>query len=222
VAVGAQQDLRPRPVGPDRANEPAQERADFRALRALGGPQHGRDEAALTVEDNDGLEPVFVMIGIEQPQLLAAMHGVEGVVDVEHDPLGHLPEGAAIEVDHRPTDPQKRSHVRQVLQTRDGGLRTQLTVRWRPVERHLEQGIAPKPCGVVAVLVAGRDHQQAKANDVGQGVGDLIGRPRILDAGGKPSGDTQALLDRAERQHPAVGRQQPAVELGHDRLAGDG
>ena len=70
---------------------------------------------------------------------------------------------------------------------------------------------------------AGRDHQQAKADDVGQGVGDLIGRSRILNASGEPIGNTQALLDLAERQHSAVGRQQPAVEfLGHDRLAGHG
>src|SRR5690349_3128022 len=42
------------------------------------------------------------------------------------------------------------------VQRRDRGLRTQVTARRRTVERHLEQGIAPKPCGVVAVLVAGR------------------------------------------------------------------
>jgi hypothetical protein len=150
------------------------------------------------------------------------VHGVERVIDVEHDPLGHLPERRAVEVNHRLTHAQQGSHVRQVLQARDGGLRTQLPVRRREVERHLEQGIAPQVRGVVAVLVAGRDHQQAKADDVSQGVGDLIGRPRIVDAGGKPISDTQALLDLAERQHPAIGRQQPAIELGHHRLAGHG
>jgi hypothetical protein len=35
-------------------------------------------------------------------------------------------------------------------------------------------------------------------------VSDLIGRPRILDAGGEPIRDTQALLDLAQRQHPSV------------------
>ena len=37
VAVGAQQDLRFRPVGADGPNKPAQKGADVRALRALGG-----------------------------------------------------------------------------------------------------------------------------------------------------------------------------------------
>src|SRR5215203_7166348 len=90
-AVGAQQDLRRRPVCADGSEQPSQEGADVRAFGSLGGPQNGRDDAALSVEDNDGLEPVFVIVGIEQPQLLATVHGVEGVVDVEHDPLGHLP-----------------------------------------------------------------------------------------------------------------------------------
>ena len=96
MAVGAQQDRRCRPVGPDGPEHPAQEGADFRALRALGGPQHGRDKAALAIEHHDRLEPVFVIVGIEQPQLLAAVHGVEGVIHVEHNPLGRLPEGRAI------------------------------------------------------------------------------------------------------------------------------
>ena len=205
-AVSPDQDLRHRPVGPDGPEQPAQEGADFRPFRALGRPQHGGDEVPLAIEDDEGLEPVLVIMGIEQPQLLATVHGIERVVDGEHDPLGYLSEGRAVEVNHRPTHPQKGSHVRQVLQARDGGLRTQRPIRRRTVERHLEQGIAPQVRRVVAVLIAGRDHQQAKADDVGQGVGDLIGRPRIVDAGGDPISDTQALLNLAERQHTAVGR----------------
>jgi len=222
MAVSAQQDLRLRPGGADGPEQPAQEGADVRPLRALGGAQHGGDKAALAIEDDEGLEPVLVVVGIEQAQLLAPMHGVEGVVDIEPNPLGHLPEGCAVQVDHRPPHPQQGSHVGLVLQTRDGGLRTELSIRRREVERHLEQGIAPQVRGVVAVRVAGCDHQQAKADDVGQSVGDLIGCSRIFDAGGEPIGDPQALLDLAQRQHPTVGRQQPAVELGHHRLAGHG
>jgi hypothetical protein len=31
-------------------------------------------------------------MGIEQAELLASVHSVKGVVDVEHDPLGNLAE----------------------------------------------------------------------------------------------------------------------------------
>src|SRR3954469_9267697 len=54
VAVGAQQDLRRRPVGADGPEQPAQESTDFGALRALGGTQHGGDDATLAIEHNDG------------------------------------------------------------------------------------------------------------------------------------------------------------------------
>src|SRR4051812_28626333 len=64
MAVGAQQDRRLRPVGADGVNESAQEGADFRALGPFGGPQDGGDDTTLTVEHDDRLEPVFVVVGI--------------------------------------------------------------------------------------------------------------------------------------------------------------
>ena len=38
---------------------------------------------------------------VEQPQLLAAVHRVERVVDIERDPFGNLGERPAIKIDHR-------------------------------------------------------------------------------------------------------------------------
>ena len=39
-------------------------------------------------------------MGVEQPQLLAAINGIERVIDVERDPLGNLAKRRAIEIDH--------------------------------------------------------------------------------------------------------------------------
>src|SRR5580692_9467543 len=100
MTVAAQHDLGLGPVGPDRPHEAAQEGADFLAAWASGGTQHSRDEAALAVEHDDRLEAIFVVSPIEQPQLLSAMNGVERVVDVEHNALGNVAEGRAIEIDH--------------------------------------------------------------------------------------------------------------------------
>ena len=94
VAVGADQDLHPGPVAADFTDQTAQEGAGLAPARPLGRAQHGGDEAPLAVEHHDRLEAVFVVVGVEQPQLLPAMDGVEGVVDVEHDALRHLPEAA--------------------------------------------------------------------------------------------------------------------------------
>ena len=221
MTVGAQQDFGVRPVGADRPQQAAQEGADLLAAGPFGGTKHGGDEAAFAVEHDDRLKAVFVVMRIEQPQLLAAMNRVERVVDVEHDPLGNLPEGLAIKIDHGAAHAQQGARVGQILQPRDRRLRTQLAIRWRQIERHLEHRIGAQGIGVVAVFVARRDHQQPKADDVGEAVGDRLGRARVHDAGGQAIGDAKALLDLAQNQNAAVRRQQTAVEFGDDRLAGD-
>ena len=109
--------------------------------------------------------------------------------------------------------------IGQVFQSRDRRLRTQFAVRWGEIKRHLEYRIAAKTVGVVAVLVAGRDHQQAEADDVGESVRDLIRRARVLDAGSHTIGDAQSLLDLAQNQDAAVRRQQATIEFGDDGLA---
>jgi hypothetical protein len=167
------------------------------------------------------LKAVFVVMGIEQPQLLAAMNRVERVVDVERNPFGHLPERFAIEIDHGLVHAQQGASIGQIFQARNRRLRTQLAIRWRQIERHLEHRIAAQGIGVVAVFVARCDHQQPKADDVGEAVRDLIRRARVNHAGGHPIGDAKALLDFAQNQNATVRRQQTTVKFGDDWRAGN-
>src|ERR1700719_2414579 len=53
-----------------RAQQTPQEGLDLLAARPLGGTKHGGDEAALAVNHDDRLKSVFVVVGVEQPQLL--------------------------------------------------------------------------------------------------------------------------------------------------------
>ena len=75
--------------------------------------------------------------------------------------------------------------------------------------------------GVVAVLVAGRDHQHAEAQDVGHLVPDPPRQPGVVDAGGQALGDAEPPLDLAQGQHARVRGQLPAVEAGDEGLAHD-
>jgi hypothetical protein len=77
MAVAAQEDLNLGPQGADSADQATHKAADLVSARPLAGPQHGRHKAPLAVEDDDRLETVIIMKGIEQAQLLAAMHAVE-------------------------------------------------------------------------------------------------------------------------------------------------
>ena len=87
--------------------------------------------------------------------------------------------------------------------------------------RHLEYRIDAKTVGVVAVLVAGGDHQEAEADDVGESVRNLIGRTRILDTASETISDAQPLLDLSQHQDAAVRRQQTTIEFCNDGFSGD-
>lgn len=99
--------------------------------------------------------------------------------------------------------------------------RTQVAARRQPLERQLEQRIAAQAGGVVAVLVAGGDHQHPEADDVGDRMHGAAGRTRIVEAGGEAVGDFEPALDLAQHQKPAVGRQPAAIEPGDEFLAGN-
>jgi len=87
--------------------------------------------------------------------------------------------------------------------------------------RHLEHRIGAKIVGVVAVLVAGCDHQEAKADDIGKSVRDLIGRAGVFHATDETICDAKALLDLTERQNAPVRRQQTAIESRDNGLSSD-
>ena len=141
VAVGADQDLHIRPVGADRPHQAAEKRPDLDAVWPFRRAQERRDEATILIEDDDRLEAILVIEGVEQPQLLPAVHRIEGIIDVEGDPPRHLAKRAAVEFDQGPGQTQQRSFVGQVLQPGDGRLRAQIPVRGQTFERQLEQRI---------------------------------------------------------------------------------
>src|ERR1019366_2461441 len=85
----------------------------------------------------------------------------------------------------------------------------------------LNMGSPRKTGGVVAVFIAGGDHQEPKTNDIGEAVRDLIGRAWVLDTRRHAIGDAKALFDLAQNQNTAVRRQQAAVEFGDNCLAGN-
>jgi len=83
----------------------------------------------------------------------------------------------------------------------------------------LEHGIASQGTGVVAVLIAGADHQQAKANDVGERVGDQVRRARSIRQrrADRRRPDLARPRARPERRHPTTADRR---RIGHNGFAG--
>jgi hypothetical protein len=91
----------------DGADEAAQKGADLMPARPLARAQQRGDKNAPPHRNDNRLKAVIVLVGVEQAQLLPAMHPVESVVDIEQDALRHLPERGAVLLDRRA--PQRSS-----------------------------------------------------------------------------------------------------------------
>ena len=143
VAVAAHQDRDVRPVLADAADDVTQDLGDLLARRPLAGAQQRQHRLAReAVEDVDRLEAGAVVVRVEQRQLLLAVHGIVGVVDVEHDARWRPREAPAVEIDLAETDAGERTPVGEVLQPRQRRLAHQVGAALRcPADRDLQCGI---------------------------------------------------------------------------------
>ena len=117
VAVTAHQDV---DFGPVLADAPDDMMKNLRHLFARGplaGPQQRQHRLAREpVEDVDRLEAGAVVVRVEESEFLLAVHGIVGVVDVEHDVPGWCLEAPAIKIDLAEPDPRQRAPVGKVLE----------------------------------------------------------------------------------------------------------
>ena len=111
------------------------------------------------------------MMRVEQAKLLAAMHGIEGVIDIEHDAPRHLAEALAIVLDHGVPHAQQRTCIGQVLGARDGRLRAQVAPVRQTLHRQLEHRVVPQRVGVVAEHHAGEVEAEHGVGRVEAGAG---------------------------------------------------
>jgi hypothetical protein len=66
MTVGAQQDLDLGPMAADGADEAAHKAANLHPARPLARPQQRGDKTTLSVKYDDRLEPIIVIVGVEQ------------------------------------------------------------------------------------------------------------------------------------------------------------
>ena len=84
MAIAADGDPCAWPVPADAPHQPAQMGADLLAVGRLAGTQDGEDTmAGVRVVDMDRHEAAFVIVSVEQRQLLMAVNGIGRVIDIE-------------------------------------------------------------------------------------------------------------------------------------------
>ena len=158
-----------------------------------------------------------VVKGVEQRELLATVHRVAGVVDVQRDRRRRGREGAAEQVDKRRRHARHLDAGRRLLKPAHGRLRTQVApAHRRPADGELEQRIRAKRVAVVGVLVPTRDREHAEAKHRRQAVDHPFRVAPLPDAARQRLGQAVPAFRRAQQDQPAVRRDQTARKIrGH-------
>ena len=168
----------------------------------------------------DRLEAMAAGMAVEQGELLAAVHQIIGIVDVEYDRKWRRWIALAEQIDQPHADPVERPGIDRVLQSRQGRLAHQVDAALgRAVAGDLQCGIGLEPVDVVAILVAGGDHHHAGLHHVGVGVGHQQRIACIRHRCGDHLGDAEPPLDLPQCQKPAVRREIARVQRDCERLA---
>ncbi|MGY4447782.1 hypothetical protein ACVWZR_002442 [Bradyrhizobium sp. i1.3.1] len=184
------------------------------AARRLAGPQHDRHgPALLRVIDVDRQEAAFVIMSVEQRELLMAVDDIAGVVDVERD--GCRLARVAIHpcIDQGVGQADHVAQARRILQPRQSRLGTQIPVRVRqPTAGELERRIRPQMIEVIGVLVAAADREHPGAEHMDKAVHDprriapIREHPRQIDR------QTETPLGHRQKHHAPIRGQAPAIE----------
>ena len=164
-----------------------------------------------------------VVKGVEQRQLLLAVHRIAGVVDVERDRRRRDREGAAEDIDQGSRHARHLAARGRVLQTAHGGLRTEIAAALRrPAHGQFEEGIAAQGVAVVGILISAGDREHAEAKHRRQRVDHPLRVAPLPDATRQRLGQAEPAFGPAQQDQPAVGRDQPAREIGGHLLAACG
>ena len=224
VAVAPESQPGARPVPADAAHQVLEEGADLDPGRRLAGAQENRHRpAALDMIDVDGEEAPRVVKGVEQRQLLLAVHRIAGVVDVERDRRRRDREGAAEDVDQGGRQARHLDAGRRVLKPAHGGLGTQRAPALRrPAGRQLDQGIVAQGVAVVGILVSAGDREHAEAEHRRQAMDHPFRVAPLPDAARQRLGQAEPAFRRAQQDQAAVRRNRTAREIGGHLLALNG
>ena len=128
MAVATHQDVDLGPMPADAFDDMLEDRADLFAGRRLALAQDHRHRFAayrIILIDVDRQKAALVVMGVEQRELLVAVHRVAGIVDVERDRGRRAPVAFAEPIHQRRHQSGDLDLRRRILQPRHGGLRAQ-------------------------------------------------------------------------------------------------
>ena len=148
--------------------------ANLHARWRLAGPQNdGHRTAVFGVVNMDRQEAALIVMGVEQRQLLMAVHNIASVVDVQNNRRRLVRVRRHPLIDQRVGEADRILQRRPVLQPRQRRLRTQVRAAvGQPPAGELERWIGAQTIQIVPVFIAARDREDARADHVGERMSD--------------------------------------------------
>ncbi len=224
VAVAANEDAHLRPMPADAVDDVPEHARDLFSRWTLAGPEQRQDWFARgRLEDVDRLEAMPARMRVEQGELLATVHEIIGVVDIQLDGVGRGRVAAAEQVDEADADLVERPDAGEVLEPRDRRLaRNIVTVLGRTIAGDHQRGIVTQRIEIAGVLVAGGNGHHARRRHGGIGVDD---EQRVARVGQRPRDDIRHAepdCRLAQYDQAAVRREVASILLGCERLGPDG
>src|SRR5512146_1331147 len=160
----------------------------------------GKQTSGVALEDQHGVIHVLVVGAVEKAELLLAVSGIVGGVDIQQDlpALAHLRATDAEEdFQQGVVQPHQIAGGRSILPAAQRGLRAERVAQLL-IGDDLQQRIMAQAVGVVGVFVAGDDLVNALAQQQQRVMFDALFVSRIAEQFGQIAGQMMALVEGAQ------------------------
>src|ERR1039458_1408130 len=163
-------------------------------------------------------------MSVEKRQLLRAVCGVVGRVQIDGDARSAMAQPLGMASDHAHRQELARTieflYPNSVLETRQCRLRSQVeTIDWIAVQKQFVNRVPGQASRVVGVRVTAGNREHALSHQLAQRMIDLARLPLVSEARGQPIHQSITAISRLQQQGSAVGTPLALIKLGHHRLA---
>jgi hypothetical protein len=205
--IAAHEDRRVGPGASALRQPPHQDQRIFSARGPFPRPEAGgRQRVGGAVTDRQGQRAKALGVMVIDSQLLRAMRGLRGVIEVEDHRrrggggVGHevvnKRVGKAVEIGagHTVFEPGERRGTRQVLRG----------IERETCDAQLQQGIRPATIGIIAVRIAGGDLLEARGEEVPERLVNIRWMALVAHGGSQPLGEADLAGNTPPQQGAKV------------------
>jgi hypothetical protein len=174
----------------------------------------------VTLEDQYRMIHVLAVRAVEEAELLLAVGGIVGRVEIEQNlaALANLLAAPSDELlPQQVVQAYQLACGRRVLPTAEGGLRAERTAQLL-IGDDLQQRIVAQAAGVVGILVAGDDLVDALPQQRQRIMAQAVLLPRIAELRRQFTGQMMALMEGTQGQQTGIAGDLAAGKIGADGL----